>query len=415
MKNWINQDIEEIRKLRLEGVCNREIANRIGAKPSELKYVIYKHRLLLPTDLSKVRRGAGFRRMWQTQRKDIIKWTPEKIKKVREFKMQGISNSEIAKMLNTTSSAIDNIVTRYRLVLAKGLRSTKARENILRIRKAEPQKFIHKGPRFWTEERKEKLKELVEKGFYTQSKIAGIIGCSKMAVNNACFRFGIRFSKSAISSRNAEISKNYWLEKYKEMGEILAEKEETQEMGYIIAVSSLKGRLCHETRIIINSKDIPFLKYFRVALAKVTGKKLPIKRYGSSYPQVCIYDSAVVDTILWRKRIRSASSYYFHKYGEDFWRGFLQGFFDVKAEVYPKKRLWQIRAVSEPPLLNLIRKYLTMRFDIRAKQICLGRWGRIALTIIDDIGNLKKFRDKIGFRHSEKREKLEELIERVQS
>lgn len=350
----------------------------------------------------------------------MTKWTSEKIDQIRKLRIEGLTNAEIAEKLGTTSDTIKHIIAKHKLFLSSKMRKARRSKRFHRMWETRRDEIIElqnkNRPRFWTPERKEKLKELIERGLNTYAEIAQEIGCSKTAIENAASRFGFHHPEYVRSEIASRINKQIWYEKYLDFKDAIRGKLSKFEMGYIISVSSSLGRVKPKFRITICSKNIPFLKFFLRAFTKVMGKKLNIKKYKYfSYSQVIIRGRPIIDTIFWKNKIRTM--HFFHARSLDFWRGFLQGLFDAKCKVLPHKPKWQIRLImprGECLLLRLMRKCLKA-LDIDSKlNFHLGRRCRMALTISDNRRNFENFRDMIGFRHSEKKQALEELIGRFE-
>lgn len=351
------------------------------------------------------------------------KWTSQDIDQIRKLKKEGLGDAEIANKLNTTRIAISNLVSRYRLILPHKVLKAKQGDTFRRMWETRREELIkiHQRPQFWTSERKEKLTELINSGSYTHSKVAEVIGCSKNAVSMVAWRLGISSPESVRSSATQSANIERWRKKYLAMRGKLEKKMSTLEMGYIIAVTSSTERYVPRipATVTVSSKDMPFLKFFLKAFAKVTGKELNIKRYAGFNPQISICGYPILNTIVWRSRVRS-NYYFFHLYRKNFWRGFLQGLFDARGSVHPDKRLWQIRLVApegELPLLRLVRKLLRRYFDIKNARFNfrIGGLEQIALTISGGLGDFKKFQNEIGFRHNEKNKALKRLIEKYKN
>lgn len=346
------------------------------------------------------------------------KWTPEKISEIQKLKIKWLTDTEIAERFGETLRNIRNIVQRYKLALPPRLRNALRSQRLQSRWKTERQEFLEilQRPRFWTPERKEKLKELMEKGIHTYRNIAEILGCSRDAAKSAATVFGFCQPKTLLSIVSRRANNERWAKFYSDIYDTIEDKLLSEEMGYIIAVASTWGNYYPQGIITICSKDIQLLKFFSKTYAKVTGKKLKIITSHPTSIMLKIQNKAITDIISWRNKIRT--THFFHTRSLDFRRGFIKGLFDIRGRVCPDKLLWQIRLIlprGEYLVRHIVKKCLSL-FGIKSK-----RHGRIGgesastLTISGDdesYENFFKFKEEIGSRHGEKNKALKRLIEK---
>ncbi len=149
-------------------------------------------------------------------------------------------------------------------------------------------------------------------------------------------------------------------------------------------------------------KILDWLEIVQKALQIVYNKSGKIRKTKAGYYRLYIYSKDIYLNILeTRKDYRNILTK-----DKNFQIGFLQGIFDAEGTVHNKR--YSIRIASKKLVIIELIRDLLEKFNIKTGKIYHDKTAIILPLYGKE--NLKKFNDVIGFRHKEKKAKLEKLI-----
>jgi DNA-binding transcriptional regulator WhiA len=152
----------------------------------------------------------------------------------------------------------------------------------------------------------------------------------------------------------------------------------------------------------IEQKVREWLVYVQDVLSREYSKKSNLRKTSRGYYRLIVYSKAIYNEVLdfrkdYRKLFLSSGAFQI---------GFLQGIYDAEGTVHCNR--FQIRISSKQEDTMRIIENILNDLGISTGKV----YKDLAVYVLPFYGreNLKKFRDIIGFRHPEKKQRLSDLL-----